>query len=522
VGVPNLSQRASGLLLHMTSLPGPHGNGDLGSAARRFIDFLQAAGQSFWQMLPVGPTGYGNSPYSAQSAFAGSPLLIALEPLQRAGYLSARDLARAPRFDSQRVDYIAAERFRGQCLRATFAAARHDARLEQFREQNRDWLEDFALFRALKSAHGEVEWTRWPSALRDRDPNALRRVAAELADEVALRCFEQWLFSEQWRELRDYSHQHGVALIGDIPIFVAHDSADVWQHRELFHLDDMGLPSVVSGVPPDYFSSTGQRWGNPIYHWARVRDTNYRFWIERMRSMLERFDVVRLDHFIGFCRGWEIPSHEETAVNGRWVDGPGAGLFEALQRELGDARGLHGLPLIAEDLGVVTDEVKALRDRFELPGIKILQFAFGSDPSAPDFLPHNYLRRSVVYTGTHDNDTTHGWFTGESEGSTRSAEQVETERNAVLAYLGASDGTEIHWDMIRMCLLSVANTAIFPVQDVLGLGSEARMNQPGRATGNWEWRVDANALDARLAERLAKLTRLFGRQLSAANTPART
>jgi 4-alpha-glucanotransferase len=505
-----LGERASGLLLHMTSLAGPHGNGDLGSEAKRFIDFLHSAQQSFWQMLPVGPTGYGNSPYSAQSAFAGNPLLIALPPLQRAGYLPAQELARAPTFADQRVDYAEAERFRTQCLRVAFGAARGDVRFARFRDENRAWLEDYALFRALKSAHGEVEWTRWQPELRDRLAAALERAARELADEVAFRCFEQWLFSEQWRELRAYSQQRGVALIGDIPIFLAHDSADVWQHRELFRLDDAGLPSVVSGVPPDYFSTTGQRWGNPLYRWARMKKSGYRFWIDRMRTTLERFDVVRLDHFIGFQRYWEIPASEATAVQGRWMKGPRAALFQALQRELGS------LPLIAEDLGAVTDQVKALRDRFRLPGIKILQFAFGTDPSAPDFLPHNYRRRSVVYTGTHDNDTTVGWFRAQADSSsTRSAEQIDAERAAVLAYLGVDDGTEIHWDMIRMCMLSVADTAIFPLQDVLGLGSESRMNQPGRADGNWEWRVAQGAINASLAERLATLTRCYGRQPSA-------
>ena len=519
MSVPSLAERTSGLLLHMTSLPGPHGNGDLGDAARSFVDFLSAAEQSFWQMLPVGPTGYGNSPYSAQSAFAGSPLLIALEPLQRAGYLPAQELERAPRFAAQHVDYPEAERFRRQCLRVAFAKAGNTAQLSMFRERHAAWLEDFALFRALKSAHGEVEWTRWPAALRDREPVTLQRAAHELADEVAFRCFEQWLFSEQWQALREYSHEHGVALIGDIPIFLAHDSADVWQHRELFQLDADGLPSFVAGVPPDYFCATGQRWGNPIYRWTRVRESGYRFWIDRMSSMLERFDVVRLDHFIGFQRYWEISAREATAENGRWVEGPGAGLFEALQRAIGR------LPLIAEDLGVITDEVKALRDQFGMPGIKILQFAFGTDPSAADFLPHNYPRRAVVYTGTHDNDTTQGWFAGGTDTSMRSREQVAREQKAALAYLGvreADAAAEIHWDMIRMCMLSVANTAIFPLQDVLGLGSNARMNLPGRATGNWEWRVDASALDAQLAARLADLTCRYGRQASATSATRAT
>jgi 4-alpha-glucanotransferase len=510
--VASLSDRASGILLHPTSLPGPHGNGDLGAEAKRFADFLVAAGQSFWQMLPVGPLGYGDSPYSAQSAFAGNPLLIALPPLVRAGYLSEAELESAPAFPDERVDYAAALRFRTHCLRLAFESAKHQPDFLRYRQAHAAWLEDYALFRALKTAHAEVEWTRWAPELRDREPNALAGMRETLSDEIAYRAFEQWLFDQQWRELHAYCAERGLSLIGDIPIFLAHDSADVWQHRELFLLDEAGDTTFVSGVPPDYFSVTGQRWGNPLYHWRRLHETGYAWWIDRMRMMLDRFDVVRLDHFIGFVRSWQIPAHEPTAVNGVWVDGPGDAIFQAFERALGK------LPLIVEDLGEVTARVKALRDRFELPGTKILQFAFGTDPSASDFLPYNYPRRSVVYTGTHDNDTTWGWFheAGAEEGSTRSSEQTAVERGAALAYLGVADGREIHWDMIRACLASVARTAIFPLQDVLGLGSEARMNRPGSATGNWEWRFAAAAVSGELVSRLRLLTRLYGRQPSAA------
>jgi 4-alpha-glucanotransferase len=510
---PSLKERASGILLHVTSLPGPHGNGDLGNEAHRFVDWLARAQQKFWQMLPVGPCGYGNSPYSAQSAFAGNPLLIALEPLVARGWLAASALDGAAQLPVERVDYGATERFRTKCLRSAFENGARDPSFATYCEQHRGWLDDYALFRALKSAHGEAEWTRWRPELRDRLPDALAQARGELADEIAFRSFEQWLFDEQWSALRSDCHQRGIALIGDIPIFLAHDSADVWQHRELFHLDDAGQLSFVSGVPPDYFSVTGQRWGNPLYHWDKLRDTGYRFWVDRMRSMLARFDVVRLDHFIGFHRYWEIPGTESTAENGCWRPGPGAELFETLGRELGS------LPLIAEDLGAVTPEVTALRDQFGLPGIRVLQFAFGNDAAAHDFLPHNYPRAAVVYTGTHDNDTVRGWFeardelaAGPEHSSTRSPEQVAKEQRAALAYLGAADGSNIHWDMIRMGSLSVANTAIFPLQDVLGLGSEARMNWPGRAEGNWEWRVRAGAASPAVAERLADVTRSYERQ----------
>jgi 4-alpha-glucanotransferase len=506
-GVPQLTHRTSGILLHLTSLPGPHGNGDLGDEARAFVDYLVRAKQSFWQMLPVGPCGYGNSPYSAQSAFAGNPLVVALGPLCAAGYLPAAELGGAPRFSEARVDYAAAERFRTHCLRVAFEGARLVPALARFREENSAWLDDYALFRALKSKHGELEWTRWPAEYRDREPSALARARRELADEIAFRSFEQWQFSVQWRALRSYCHERSIGLIGDLPIFLAHDSADVWQHREVFRLDGSGMPSVVAGVPPDYFSASGQRWGNPLYDWQRLEQSDYGFWLDRMRMMLERFDVVRLDHFIGFGRNWEIPGDEATAVNGRWIKGPGAALFDRLLAEFGR------LPLIAEDLGEISDDIKALRDRFELPGMKVLQFAFGTDASANDFLPHNYPRRAAVYTGTHDNDTTVGWFAAQDESSSnRSPEQVEKERATVLAYVNAADGREIHWDMIRMCMLSIANTAIFPMQDVLGLGSEARMNRPGRASGNWEWRCSRGALDPKSAERLARLVETYERR----------
>jgi 4-alpha-glucanotransferase len=504
--VPALNARGSGVLLHLTSLPGPHGSGDMGAAAHDFVDFLAAAEQSYWQLLPVGPTGYGNSPYSAQSAFAGNPLLIALSPLVTAGLLTEDELARAPTGDPERVDFGAAERFRTECLRRAFAAKRQEPEFALFCERERAWLADYALFRALKSAHGGVEWTRWERGVRDREPHELERATATFAEEIAFRSFEQWLFERQWRELREHAHARGIALIGDVPIFLAHDSADVWQHRELFQLDAEGMPRVVSGVPPDYFSVTGQRWGNPLYDWRKLHGVHYKFWVDRMRSELARFDVVRLDHFIGFERYWEIPGDHPTAEHGRWVQGPSDAFFEALQTSLG------ATPLIAEDLGDVTAEVKALRDRWTLPGIRILQFAFGTDPSASDFLPHNYPRNTVVYTGTHDNDTTVGWFFGqEPASSTRSAEQVAAEQAAVLAYLGKTDSHEIHWDLIRLCMSSVANTAIIPAQDLLGLGATARMNRPGAPGGNWEWRARSGVFDVSLVARLLQLTRLYDR-----------
>ncbi len=510
---PKLSDRTSGLLLHPTSLPGPHGCGDLGAPSLAWLDFLRRSEQRWWQMLPIGPVGYGSSPYSAQSTFAGSELLVSLEPLVQAGWLARDALRGADELPRARVDYEETARFRERCLRSALAA--FDARDDRWKaftafcEEARAWLDGFALYRAIKRAHGQVAWTEWPASLRDRDAGALAQAARDLAADVRYEQMVQWLFAEEWSRLRAESASRGIGLVGDVPIFVAHDSADVWQHRELFFLDAAGAPTVIAGVPPDYFSRTGQRWGNPLYRWSRIKQSGYRWWVDRMRAALARFAAVRLDHFIGFTRYGEIPAAEPTAVRGRWRKGPGIDLFQALARETGE------LPLIAEDLGVVTRRVKRLRDELRLPGIKVLQFAFGTDPQAPDFLPYNYRRRAVVYTGTHDNDTTAGWFHDPGgAGGTRSPEQTEKERQTAMTYLGARDGREIHWDMIRAVEASVASLAIVPVQDVLGLGSEARMNLPGTLAGNWEWRVPEGALTPDVAVRLADLARTYGRGAS--------
>jgi 4-alpha-glucanotransferase len=490
-----LAKRASGLLLHPTSLPGRHGSGDLGAEARAFVDFLAAAGQRWWQTLPIGPPGYGESPYAAQSSFAGSATLISLDDLVQEGLLSETAPANAA---SDRA--IQLER-----AFDAWQSRGDDPEYEAFVKANAAWLHDYALFRAIKRAHGEVQWTLWDPDLKRRDPRALAAARERYAREVAVQTFLQFVFDRQWRALRAYAAARGVGLIGDIPIFVAHDSADVWQHPETFFLDDEGNPTVVAGCPPDYFSRTGQRWGNPLYRWKRLAETGYAWWIARLRAALDRFDVLRIDHFIGFQRYWRIPASCPTAVDGKWMKGPGADFFQAAHDALGH------LPLIAEDLGAVTPAVFALRDAFELPGIKILQFAFGNDPNAPTFLPYNYGRRAVVYTGTHDNDTTVGWFRDQGDGwSTRTREQTDAERAAALRYLGTT-GDEIHWDMIREAFASVADLAMVPVQDVLGLGTEARMNRPGTQSGNWAWRMSAGALTEAHARRLRALTGTFGR-----------
>jgi 4-alpha-glucanotransferase len=505
-----LRQRASGVLLHPTSLPGPHGVGDLGPAARRLAEFLRAAGQRWWQTLPLGPPGLGNSPYNALSAFAGNPLLLSLDALVEDGLLEPGDLQPAPAPGAVRADYAAAAAFKEPRLRRAFAAFGRRGRLEdraaldEFHQAEAAWLPDYALFRAVKDAHASAPWTAWPPDLRRRAPEALRSAARALAEEVRYHEFLQFLFARQWAALRRHVHALGVGLIGDVPIYVAADSADVWANPELFRLHADGQPDVVAGVPPDYFSDTGQRWGNPVYRWDVMRAHAYRWWIERFRLTFARFDAARLDHFIGFVRFWEIPAERPDARGGRWTPGPGAEVFESVFGALGP------LELIAEDLGSVTTEVTALRDQLGLPGMRVLQFVLGNDLTG-DAAPDRYPRRSVVYTGTHDNDTAQGWFrTGGLDPATSLPAEIERRRQLILRQIG-SQGRDMHWGMIRLALSTPSDTAIIPVQDILGLGPEARMNLPASATGNWEWRLHEGALDPALAGRLLGLTRAHGR-----------
>ncbi|MDT4955224.1 MAG: 4-alpha-glucanotransferase [Acidobacteriota bacterium] len=503
--------RSSGILLHPTSLPGKFGIGDLGDEAYRFVDFLAASNQSLWQVLPLGPTGYGDSPYQCFSAFAGNTLLISPERLVREGLLNAEDLGSAPAFSEEKVDFGNVIKFKNALLRVAFERFKRTtdeslrSYFEHFSEQASSWLEDYALYRALKDAQGGKAWNEWEPKLARRDPAALALAREELREQIDAQKFYQFLFFKQWAALKAYCHEHNVKLVGDIPIFVARDSADVWMNPDEFKLDEAGNPLVVAGVPPDYFSATGQLWGNPIYNWERVLADGFRWWIERVRATLRIFDIVRIDHFRGFAASWEIPGGDKTAERGRWVNVPGRELFTAIRQALGD------LPIIAEDLGVITPDVEALRDDFGLPGMRILQFAFGGDTKNLD-LPHNYIRNSVVYTGTHDNDTTVGWFTSVAgAGSTRDKEQIERERNFCLNYLN-SDGREIHWDFIRALVASVADTAIIPLQDLLGLGNDARMNLPNSTMGNWAWRYKAGALTDEVRDRLKRLTQIYGRE----------
>jgi 4-alpha-glucanotransferase len=510
--------RRSGILLHPTSLPGRFGIGELGPEAHRFAAFLAGAGQRLWQVLPLGPTGYGDSPYQCFSAFAGNPLLVSLDLLVEDGWLLEADLADAPDFPKDSVDYDAVSAFKLPLLDRAFdrfdavaAPADRDA-FEAFRRANASWLDDYALYMAVKAAHGGAHWAEWEAGIRRREPDAVARWQRQEARAIQARELGQYVFFRQWQRLKDACASRDVALMGDIPIFVSGDSADVWSHPELFRLEPDGRPTVVAGVPPDYFSATGQLWGNPIYDWDEMARTGYAWWIERFRAALELVDLVRLDHFRGFEAYWEIPAREETAINGEWVKGPGAALFEALREALGE------LPIVAENLGVITPEVEELRERFGFPGMAILQFAFGRDPEGAKFQPHNYPRNRVVYTGTHDNDTTVGWWTSAGAAdSTRTDDEVQDERARALAYLDA-EGRDIHWAFIRAALASVADTAIVPLQDVLGLGSEARMNLPGRGSGNWRWRFTDGSLTDEIRERLRKMAELYGR--TAAVAPA--
>ena len=503
--------RSSGVLLHPTSLPGRFGSGDLGPEALTFLKFLAEAGQKIWQVLPLNPTGYGNSPYQCLSAFAGNPLLISLERLAEQGWLSGEELASASALPGTSIDYGAVIRVRFALLRKAaerfFGAGKpggHKEEYENFCVEHAEWLEDYALFMAAKDAYGGQAWTQWEPELAARRPEALARWRERLAVEIAAYKFWQWEFFRQWGAVRLACHRRGIRVMGDVPIYVAHDSADVWTARQFFWLDEGGNPLKVAGVPPDYFSATGQLWGNPTYRWERLREDGFRWWKARMRGVLQLFDLVRIDHFRGFEAYWEIAAGEKTAMHGSWIKAPGTELFETLAGEFGE------LPIVAENLGVMTPEVEAMRGRFGFPGMAILQFAFGNDPQAPSFRPHRYERNTVAYTGGHDNNTTVGWWTGGIGDSTDSQEDVRRERERASAYLNLR-GEAIQWAMIRALMASVADTVLVPMQDLLELGGTARMNLPGRMEGNWQWRYQSEQLRPELAERLRALTELYER-----------
>jgi 4-alpha-glucanotransferase len=503
--------RKSGILLHPTSLPGPYGIGEIGPQARAFVECLADMKQHIWQILPLGPTGYGDSPYQSLSTFAGNPLLISFDQLVEDGLLSKAALRKFPHFDPHCIDYGEVIEARMPILKKVChafekkAPPKMHADYRKFCHRERHWLDDYALFIALKNAHGGRPWIEWEDDLILRDPDTLDKMHSKFIRNIQDIKMLQFLFYDQWHRLRKFARKKKVRIVGDIPIFVAHDSADVWAHPELFYIDLRGRLIVQAGVPPDYFSRTGQLWGNPLYNWMAHRKTGYRWWVNRMKQIFKTVDIVRIDHFRGFEKYWQVPGNAENAMNGSWVEGPDAEFFEALTARMGR------LPIIAEDLGVITPEVDALRDRFAFPGMRILQFAFGNDPKAKTFRPDNYPQNCVVYTGTHDNDTTVGWFNSKAgQDSTRSAAAIRRERKNVLQYV-KTDGREIHWDMIGLAFKSRANTAVVPMQDVMGLGTQARMNQPGRPAGNWRWRFSWDMLTDEMRTRLRTLTEMAGR-----------
>ncbi|MGB1048424.1 MAG: 4-alpha-glucanotransferase [Rhodothermales bacterium] len=500
------SSRASGLLLHITSLPSAYGIGDLGPEAYRFADFMAASKQKLWQVLPLVPTGYGYSPYAAPSTYAGNAMLISPDRLLEDGWLTTDDVGVLPSFPVDSVAFADVSAYKEDLLiRAWKRFSSHASPAERkafdtYCETHADWLEDWALFETIKQDHDEKEWMTWRADLRDREPSALIAYQAENADQIAMRKFWQFLFEQQWMDLKSYCNERGIRIFGDLPIYVAQDSADVWANRHLFTLKEDGYPTTIAGVPPDYFSETGQRWGNPLYKWDSMRATGYAWWTSRMARILELVDLVRLDHFRGFEAYWEVPASEETAIHGQWREGPGADLFDKLEKNLGD------VPLIAENLGVITEGVTKLMDRFGFPGMAILQFAFDSDESN-EFLPHNYREALVAYTGTHDNDTLKGWWSDTA--STQNAEQIARAKAYCTEYLGLESGHEaeqLSWKAIESLMHSVARYVVTPVQDLLGLGAYARMNTPGTTNGNWGWRLAPGALDAGVGARLATLT----------------
>lgn len=503
--------RASGILLHPTSLPGRFGIGDFGPKAYEFVDFLGAARQSYWQILPLGPTGYGDSPYQCFSAFAGSTLLISPEKLVEDGLLTQKQIDDKPDFADGRADYGGVYEWKNKILPEAFKAFHgvtsvdYRGKFETFAQENESWLDDYALYKAIKASQGQRAWYDWDTPLKLREPGALALISETLYDETQAEKFYQFLFFRQWAAVKEYANRVGVSIAGDVPIFIALDSADVWRHQNQFKLNADGSPTVVAGVPPDYFSSTGQLWGNPIYDWGEMQRDGFAWWIARVKHVLKTVDVVRIDHFRGFAASWEVPGGDRTAENGRWVDAPGQELFTALKNELGD------LPFWAEDLGVITPDVENLRDSFSLPGMRILQFAFGGDAKNHD-LPHNYINNCVAYTGTHDNDTTVGWFHSQAgAGSTRGESEISRERDFALAYLD-TNGREINWDLIRAVWGSVADTAVAPMQDILGLGTHARMNLPASSSGNWYWRFYDGEITPEITARLKGLTELYARE----------
>ena len=494
-------ERSSGILFHPTSLPGKYGIGTLGKEAYAFIDFLKKSKQKLWQIFPLGPTGYGDSPYQSFSSFAGNPYLIDFDLLIEAHLLSEEDLKDMFFGDNEEyIDYGAIYNQKYPLLRKAYENFKSSdnnemkGSFENFKRENSSWLNDYSLYISLKNHFNGLPWNEWAQDIKNREDGAMHHYRNELADDIEYHNFIQFLFFKQWGDVKRYANENGIKIIGDIPIFVAADSSDAWANPEIFLFDEERKPVKVAGVPPDYFSATGQLWGNPLYNWEKLKETNYSWWVERVRANLSTCDIIRIDHFRGFEAYWAVPYGDDTAINGQWEPGPGIDLFNAIKSQLGE------LPIIAEDLGLMTQGVIDLREATGFPGMKILGFAFDSGEEN-DYLPHTYTKNCVVYTGTHDNDTLVGWF----------QKAKEEDRQFARDYLNSRSDDEIHWDAIRGAWSSVACMAISPVQDFLGLGSEARINTPGVASGNWQWRLKQGVLTNELAERIAKLTKIYSR-----------
>ncbi|MEK7359138.1 MAG: 4-alpha-glucanotransferase [Planctomycetota bacterium] len=497
-----MKRRSSGVLLHITSLPSPFGVGDLGTEAYRFADFLTETKQSHWQFLPLNLTdsALGNSPYYSASAFASNTLLISPELMAEKGFIKKDDLEPMPSFSHEHTDYHTATEYKRRLFSRAynyFKESGNRYEYEAFCSENDYWLDDFALFVTLKNQFNGQVWSQWPPEIRDRKSEALRSLRIQYHESIEREKFLQMVFHQQWSSLKRYCNNHGIQLIGDMPIYVCYDSADVWANPDLFKLDENKHPTFVAGVPPDYFSKTGQLWGNPVYRWDRLKETGYHWWVQRMKCNLNLFDVIRIDHFRGFIAYWEVPAGEKTAIHGRWVEAEAQHLFTTLQKRF------PYLPIIAEDLGIITPDVREIIRHFEFPGMKILQFAFGWDLPTNPYAPHNYERNCVVYTGTHDNNTSRGWFNKDA---------LPDERKRLSAYLGRDIYEDtVHWELIRLAMMSVANLVIIPMQDILGLGEESRMNRPSTITGNWQWRLSRGRLTPDVSQKLLELTGIYGR-----------
>ncbi len=496
-----MKRRGSGILLHITSLPSPYGIGDMGPWAYKFADFLSQAKQHYWQILPLNPVDpiYGNSPYHSISAFANNLLLISPELMVQDGFLSRKDLEPVPNFPQRKVDYHKVIAYKENLFRIAYERFKNskEKKFLKFDKENAHWLEDFAQFIAFRESFKRQVWSDWPQEIRDRQPKALQTLSKNLHERIEMEKFLQYVFHKQWFSLKEYCNKKDIQIFGDMPIYVDYDSVDVWTDPGMFKLNDAGKPSFVAGVPPDYFSETGQLWGNPVYKWDVLKERKYGWWMKRIKHNLKLFNMVRIDHFRGLIAYWEVAASEKNAINGKWVEAPAEDFFNVLLEQFPDSS------IIAEDLGIITPDVKEIMDRFGFPGMKVLLFAFGDDLATNPYVPHNHVKKCVLYTGTHDNNTIRGWFENEI---------TQEVKNKFFQYLGRKvSAQDVHWELIRLGMMSVANMVIFPMQDILGLGEEDRMNRPSTAKGNWEWKLLPEQITPSVEQSLLEMTEIYGR-----------